>query len=463
MLAFFYLAVFCVLGDFLCRRFFPIVSTPHRIASAFLAGLLVSSWLTYLAGLLFAATSSPLLWGNIGFFIVGIGAIVWLWRSKPDEEPATATFNFETADAAFIIAFTLMATWLMFSTFASSDGMLRIGYHEFFDFGQTLSIQQSFGQGANFPTHNPHYAGELIRSYFLFYFQAGNLEYLGLDPAWSNNLLSILSMSAMLILVMTLGRVLFDSPWAGRIGALLFFFHGSLSFYPFLKTQASISGLIEKLSTITTFLNSGLQLKGEDWGVWTQNVFVTQRNLTSAIGLLLVVLVFVVIRLRQVDADKAPDETHNEIKTKKGTKNVVSSAGHAELKPYIFCGIILGLLPMWNGAVLIPGLVVIGILVIIFDLKRELLIMLAITAIIAVPQLIYLKLGAQPASFSCLHWAYLFDNPSIFMVLYFLSFTFGFKWLLIGLGLKYSGRISVACNVSAKPTRINSNHSGEDR
>jgi hypothetical protein len=61
MLALLYVAVFCVLGDEISRRFFSFVSTPHRFAVAFLVGLLVSSWWTYLAALLFAGTDSPLL------------------------------------------------------------------------------------------------------------------------------------------------------------------------------------------------------------------------------------------------------------------------------------------------------------------------------------------------------------------------------------------------------------------
>src|SRR5207253_1000737 len=129
-------------------------------------------------------------------------------------------------------------------------------HDQFPDFGSTLSIMQSFAKGVNFPTQYTHFTGERIRYHFLFYFQAGNLEYLGLSPAVANNVLSIFSMTSLLVLVMTLGGVLFRSRVAGRIGAALFFFHGSLAFIPFVLSQPSFGALLEPLNTMMVFLTS---------------------------------------------------------------------------------------------------------------------------------------------------------------------------------------------------------------
>ena len=71
-----------ILGDSICRRFFTFVSIPHRLASAFLAGLLISSWWTYLSALLFYWTSMPLVWGNLLFLVTSIAFIYWL-RTRP--------------------------------------------------------------------------------------------------------------------------------------------------------------------------------------------------------------------------------------------------------------------------------------------------------------------------------------------------------------------------------------------
>ncbi len=87
MLALIYLIVMVVLGDSLCRRFCPYVSRLHRIAAAFLVGLVLSTWITYLGGLLFARTTRPLLWGNVLFFLIAGGVIAWS-RRQPSGPPA---------------------------------------------------------------------------------------------------------------------------------------------------------------------------------------------------------------------------------------------------------------------------------------------------------------------------------------------------------------------------------------
>ena len=114
-----------------------------------------------------------------------------------------------------------------------------------------------------------YYAGQPIHYDFLFYFQAGNLEFLGLNLAWSVDVLSVLGLTSMLALAMALGELLFNSRVVGRVGAALFFFPGSLAFIPFLKSQG-----------------------------WLE-VFVNQRHLPSAIGVFLLVLIFLVDRFRQ--------------------------------------------------------------------------------------------------------------------------------------------------------------------
>ena len=96
MLAIIYLFIVFILGDSLCRRYYPFLSTAHRLAAAFLCGLLISSWWTYLSALLFYATSSPMLWGNLVFFVTSIGAIYLLRRRAgsadlQDEVDRTAT------------------------------------------------------------------------------------------------------------------------------------------------------------------------------------------------------------------------------------------------------------------------------------------------------------------------------------------------------------------------------------
>jgi hypothetical protein len=82
MLALIYLALAICLGDFLCRRFYKFTSFAHRCGAAVLVGLVVSSWFTYLAGLLFTRTQQPLLWANLLFFLTTAGVLTWSARKK---------------------------------------------------------------------------------------------------------------------------------------------------------------------------------------------------------------------------------------------------------------------------------------------------------------------------------------------------------------------------------------------
>jgi len=97
-------------------------------------------------------------------------------------------------------AFFVFACWLTFATLNFNEGKFWIGFKGWSDFGANISLVQSFTFGHNFPTNHPFFPGEPIHYHFLFWFQAANLEFLGLNPVWSINLLSILSLMALLLL-----------------------------------------------------------------------------------------------------------------------------------------------------------------------------------------------------------------------------------------------------------------------
>src|SRR5712664_3802841 len=106
----------------------------------------------------------------------------------------------------------------------------------------------------------------------------------------------------MLILAMTLGEVMFDSRAVGRLGSLLFFFFGSLSYVPFLQKQGSVRAAIQGIIHQHEFLPTIFPYRGELWGTWSQVTYLNQRHFASAIGILLLVLVFLVTRYRMLPA-----------------------------------------------------------------------------------------------------------------------------------------------------------------
>src|SRR4051794_21811323 len=98
MFALLYLILMTLLGDSVNRRFYSFTSVAHRLAAAFIIGLLLSSWWTYLAALLFQSTNHPMLFGNIVFFVTSIASIVWL-RLRPLRDGVLS--NNDTTDTRF--------------------------------------------------------------------------------------------------------------------------------------------------------------------------------------------------------------------------------------------------------------------------------------------------------------------------------------------------------------------------
>ena len=490
MLALIYLPLAVYLGDFLCRRFYRFVSVAHRLAAAVITGLLISTWFTYLSGLLFTRAKQPLLWGNMLFLIVAITALCWsLWKkarrsadTSGDHSDATNLYitrpkGSGIADWLLIAGYVVLITWMMFASFSAKDGKLHISNPEYSDFGPNTALIQSFAVGHNFPTEYPHFSGDRIRYHFLFYFQAGNLEFLGLDPTWSLNLLSIITIVAMLMLVMALGEVLFDSRAVGRVGSALFFFFGSLSYIPFLHKQTSVRGAIQSIAHLREFLPTIFPYRGEAWGTWSQVTFLNQRHFASAIAILLLVLTFLVIQYRAfyfkraaaIASGKSPapepaappegtPETFSGNPASPANLSVSTTAlpvtpvllaeestalsmstRRSVVAGFIFSGALLGLLPMWNSAVFIAAFAILAVLFDLCPLRLQMLTLAIPAGIIALPQMLYLSTGSGRAQMpKLLHWGYTLDHPTTLNVVKYLGFTFGFKWLLIALALIFA-------------------------
>jgi hypothetical protein len=467
MLALLYLTTVLILGACVCRRFYCFNSWVHYFAASFLVGLVLSTWATYLLALAFVWTDKPLLGANVLFFVV---AVLVIYRLRPqsvfdpklsDSRPPGSTLW----DALFIACFFLIACYLMFGTLWLGNGNARMAFVVWNDFGANLSLVQSFAIGHNFPTEYPHFIGPPIHYHFLFWFQAGNLEFLGLNMAWAVNLLSVLSLLSMLLLLMTLGEVLFYSRAIGRIGASLLFFPTTLSYIPFLHSQGSVSRALYSVRHLTHWLSSGYPYRGEDWGMWSLGIYYVQRHLIVATGILLVALIFLVLHYRTAGAKQViPQPSNPPLTTPNQPASAEMGAPHdsregnespqaterdstplqektfrSTVPAFIFSGALLGLLPMWNSAVFIAAAAVLAVLFILFPLRLQMLALAVTAGVIALPQLIYLTTGSVHIPFSeLIHWGFTIEHPTAGKVLKYLGFIFGFKWLLIVVALVFA-------------------------
>jgi sugar lactone lactonase YvrE len=339
MFALIYLGLAIALGDLLCRRFYRFVSIPHRWAAAILAGILLSTWFTYLAGLAFVHTGEPLPLADVLFFVIAPGAIFWLSRKAPKAStialraPGSSRWDWITLGALFAAACILLTGTL----YVNKQGQLRVSTAESGNLGPQLSIAQTFALGHNFPTEVTHYASPRASHQFPFYFQAGNLDFLGLNLAWSVDVLSVLGLTSMLALVMALGELLFNSRVVGRLGATLFFFHGSLQ-------------------RVTNFLAAAYAHRDETWGFWKEIAFVDQRHVPFATGIFFLVLIFLVDHYRR-----------------KRSAVGASSNGPSTLrsaKGFVFSGLLLTALPLWNAPVVITAAVVLFCLLVAYGCWR---------------------------------------------------------------------------------------------
>jgi DNA-binding beta-propeller fold protein YncE len=470
MLALLYLGLAIYLGDQISRRFFRYVTVAQRCATAVLVGLILSSWFTYVASWIFGHARLPLLWGDLCFFAVAVFSIWRLRRRARREFGHNAQFiQPRTPGSAFwdwitILAFLVFACWMMFATLDYKNGTLLIGNNEWSDFGPNTAIIQSFAVGHNFPTHYPHFSGETIRYHFLFYFQAGNLTFLGLNLAWSLNLLSIITLVSTLALLMALGQSLFRSRVVGRIGAALFFFHGTLSFVSFFRAQPSIAAAFHSIRGLKDFLPSGYPYRGELWGIWTQVVYLNQRHFASAVGILLIVLLFLSDRYRRHSeartTESLPEPPPPTADTTGPYPEPSFAAAPVEIAPkvpfttrlrelieqlivfdksFIFAGCLLGLLPFWNALVFTACFAILAGLFLVFPCRRQMVALGITTALVALPQLIVLRSGGvKTATYSLVHWGYIIEPPTLHKVINYVAFSFGLKWVLILVALAFA-------------------------
>src|SRR6266436_5096353 len=156
MLALIYLGLAFAVGDFLCRRFYHFASVAHRCAAAILSGLLISTWFTYLAGLLFARARQPLLWANLLFAIAAIAVPWWNRRKhkviKHAQGESHNTFvaggylprpaGSGVADWLVIAGYVVLVSWMMFASFNTSGSKLQISNAEYSDFAPNTAITQ---------------------------------------------------------------------------------------------------------------------------------------------------------------------------------------------------------------------------------------------------------------------------------------------------------------------------------
>lgn len=428
------------------------------IPASILIGTLSMTWFTYLSAYAFKETSNPLLFGNIvSFSVFTLAALIFIIVDIGCFKEAFKGINFGSfvkfltrnkwtlLYLVFIISF---VSYFMIHSFRVDNGVMKIGWSVYSDFGPHLSMIRSFSLGNNFPTEYPHYADGHVRYHFMFQFLAGNLEFLGLRIDWAFNLPSILSMVTFLTLLYGLAAVLTGKQWVGTLAGVFFCFRSSASVFLFIKDEKDFGKIFDRIFKSMDFFKT---TRFEDWGLWSFKDYVNQRHFAFSMGIMLLVIIAVyplfrkmIVQLKRFWKDLKEEKTDSSAKKKiQPSKPVVQAsneeAATAELGApqnavYRWFGIflfskdawlpqsyiraitiggILGAISFWHGSILISTLLVLCFMAIMSKHRLEYLIMAVMAVGFTVAESTFFMGSGSSAVSPRLAFGFLADSPTL--------------------------------------------------
>ncbi len=311
---------------------------------AFLLGTAVSIPLTYGLSCLLVRTGEPLWWGvvaSISIVILHIG-YRFLTRNKNKTLRIQLNQTITPSEIMLIIFSLIFSTWMMTKTFHSNAaGELFVGSNNVFDFGYSVGLMRSMSWGANIPFSSPFFAGLPLLYHFFFNYWTAIWEYFGVPTVWAINIPSIMSFSALLIVIYCLPQVIArKKPWVGWVAVLFTITNSSLAAWELLVKNGISLGAMEHIWRLPTYPFAG-PFDGSTISIFmTLNNYVNQRHLAFAIACGL----FIFVGIQQT------------IKRKITGKSI------------LFWGLVTGCLLLWNIAIY---LIVVALCGLCFILQKQ--------------------------------------------------------------------------------------------
>lgn len=309
----------------------------------------------------------------------------------------------------FIILSLIFSSWLMFSTFSYEGGSLLIASHAWSDFMNHTALIRSFSLGNNFPPQNPLFAGPPNHYHFLFYLLAGTLEKLGLRIDLALNLLSTLGFFSLLLTIFWFTKWLFKSTKVAWLSVIFFLFNGSFGFLSFFNEHTLSVNSLSQIIRNKDFSSFGPYDGQIVSAFWSLNIFTNQRHLALAFTISLLIILSLLVPA---------------LKGKNPSWKII-----------IPLGLILGGTFFLHLAVLMMTSAVILSFTIFFPKTRiYALTMLALAAVVTLPQYLYLQSGGSSYSLSFIPGYLISDNLSPLNFLTYWSYNLGLHFFLIPLG-----------------------------
>jgi len=304
VLAVVYLIVLSVAGAGVVNRMMPSAPAMVRICGGFLLGIVSSAWVTYLVALgLSGVTDESLLIGIVLTTVLNAAVIVWCRDSLRLSHVRMSAFEVLFLGAALAFSFWLMDNRLFVAGDVAGDPVL-VSSETWGDTALHVALSRSFSEGANYPTEYPFFANDPIRYHFGYDFFAGALQEGGLSVVLSFNLPGALAFTAMMALMLSLGRMLFSvndgkqrrwwedrGVWGGLIAVALLMTNQSLQVIRYFETTGSFSDALNPDTwwNHTGYLSIGPYTADKIAIFNTLNVFLTQTHLIVGMAVVLFV------------------------------------------------------------------------------------------------------------------------------------------------------------------------------
>ena len=310
----------------------------------------------------------------------------------------------------FFIFLFIFSYWLMNKSFSydPQKQQILVGSKIWSDYAAHLPLIRSFSYGQNWPPEFPLFPGLPIKYHFLFYLLVGLLERIGLRIDLALNLLSGLSFFLLLLIIYLLAKYLFNSRKVGLLSVIFFLFNGTLSFLEFFKAHPFSTKTLTDIWTLTNYPSFMPYGQGEVAAFWSLNTFVNQRHLALTFFIILLT-VYVLLKHQQ--------------------EKPLSLKG-------IFClSILLGLLPSIHKATFAMSAVVLAFMLLFFSkIRKDLIKIGLLTALIALPQLLSTSQSQMLESNLSFYPGYLVHGQSLILFIRHWVMNLGLSVIFIPLG-----------------------------
>lgn len=285
-------------GTLLSYFFLPKIQAAPRFAIGAVTGLTLLAWIGFLTSLP-AGLGKTSIVCSTALFVLGLGAMTKLigFQGMRNE---LREIKFSAGGALYYGGWLALLTWL-FSRVAMfyPDGLHTAPANNYGDLPFHFGVITSFAYGENLPPQSPLYAGLKFTYPYLIDFLTAFFFRTGADWRAAFFVENITLAFALVILIATLTREVFQNRLAGMLAPVIFLFNGGLGFLNFFRDLsmrgAGLEDFLLHLPAAYT-MNANLDFSSGPiplrWGNVFTTLLIPQRSLLFGLPIVAMILLF---------------------------------------------------------------------------------------------------------------------------------------------------------------------------